>query len=309
MTAAGWRFACPRCRAPLPDSGCRPQVCAECGAAYAHGGGMYRFLPPERMAEIEPFLAQYRQVRGAEGYRTEDGAYYRSLPRVGRGHPQAAVWRVRRCTFENLRRHVLTYFNGRALNILDLGAGNGWLAHRLAALGHRCAALDWLDDVADGLGARVHYPARFTCVQADFDRPPFAPGQFDLIIFNASLHYSPEPAATLRRAARLLAEGGALAIMDSPAFPGDEAGRRMLAGVGEKLEAEYGLGEVIRPGRGYLTEAGVVEAGRQIGLEFRYVPSRGNLIDELRRRAAGVRLGRAPASFGLWIGARRRPRC
>jgi hypothetical protein len=40
-----------------------------------------------------------------------------------------------------------------ALRLVDLGAGNAWLCHRLALAGHRCAAVDIHADDVDELGA------------------------------------------------------------------------------------------------------------------------------------------------------------
>ena len=41
----------------------------------------------------------------------------------------------------------------RALRILDLGAGNGWMSYRLALQGHLPIAVDLLTNDRDGLGA------------------------------------------------------------------------------------------------------------------------------------------------------------
>ena len=115
------------------------------------------------------------------------------------------------------------------LHVLDLGAGSGWLSHRLTALGHRVVAVDAIDDEVDGLGACRHYAGDFAAVQADFDALPFAPAQFDLVVFNGSLHYAADTGATLERAHRVLAPGGALVVMDSPMFRADGDGRRWSA--------------------------------------------------------------------------------
>src|SRR6185503_11811066 len=108
--------------------------------------------------------------------------------------------------------------------VLDLGAGNGWLSHQLARAGHFVVAVDRLDDDRDGLGAWRHYDTRFAAVQADFDALPFEPAQFDLVIFNGSLHYAANPAATLAHAREMLRRDGVLAVMDSPMFPRDRDG-------------------------------------------------------------------------------------
>src|SRR6266513_1525194 len=134
-------FICPQCASPLTVSPGSAPTCRACGAEIPLRHGIYRLLKPGRLQEIEPFLAQYRRIRGDDGYRQRGAAYYRSLPEVDARDPQAATWRVRR------------RFRGRPLRILDLGAGSGWLSARLNEVGHSCVAVDWLDDVEDGLGA------------------------------------------------------------------------------------------------------------------------------------------------------------
>ena len=207
-------------------------------------------------------------------------------------------------SFDHLCRRVLPTIKRGSLSILDLGAGNGWLSHRLAALGHGCVAVDWLDDSDDGLGAFVHYRTTFACVQADFDFLPFAPAQFDLIVYNASVHYAPDVLATLRHACQVLTPGGALAIMDSPTFRFAASGRQMLAEQEERFRARYGLSEIVRPGVGYLTMSAMAEAGERLGLRFRFLPSRGGASWAFWRLVAGFKRGREPARFGLWVASR-----
>jgi SAM-dependent methyltransferase len=259
--------------------------------------GIYRALSHERLLEIEPFLAQYRRIRAADGYRQRDAAYYRGLPEVGRDDPQNAVWRIRQQSFRHLCRIVLTRL-GRPLRVLDLGAGNGWLSHRLTLLGNVCVAVDWLDDPDDGLGAALHYPTTFTRLQADFDHLPVAAGQFDVVIFNASLHYSANPTATLSNAAKTLVNGGTLVVMDSPVFVSDEGGQRMLA------ERQQGFADRIgRPlewGAGYLTVDGLARAAAEAGRTLQRIPSRGGPGWVVKRWRAGRKLRRQPASFGVW---------
>ena len=106
----------------------------------------------------------------------------------------------------------------------DLGAGNGWLANRLALAGHTVAAVDLNVDPADGLGACRHYANRFETAQADFDALPFGDTSLDLVVFNGSLHYSTDYAATLGEALRTLRPGGTLAVLDSPVYTDPASG-------------------------------------------------------------------------------------
>jgi SAM-dependent methyltransferase len=276
-------------------------ACAECRNLYPRGaGGLFRFLPARRAAAAEPFLRQYRTVRACHGYRSAVPEYYRTLPCVAPDDPRAGEWRVRRDSFAHLQRHVLGANGHGPMRILDLGAGNGWMSHRLASLGHAVVAVDRVDDDADGLGACRHYPVPFTTVQADFDALPFEPGPFDVAVFNGSLHYSPDPTATLAEAARMLAAGGVLVVMDSPMFSRERHGAAMLADEGVRLKEETGL-DIARPGVGFFTFAGLDRASRGLGLHGRFVPSRGSFDWRLRRQLAWLRLRRAPSAFGVWI--------
>ncbi len=261
--------------------------------------GIYRLVPLARLEEIEEFLGQYRRIRAEDGYRQRSAAYYLSLPSVDARDLQAATWHVRQESFRNLVR-VLQRVGRRPLRVLDLGAGNGWLSYRLTTLGHCCVAVDWLDDDEDGLGASRHYPIRFTCVQADFDDLALAPGQFDVAIFNASLHYSNDPARTLRHARETLAPGGILVVMDSPVFASDDGGRRMLDA--QQIAFHAMCDSVVRWGVGYLTESGLTQAARDVGLRIRWIPSRGRVSWAFKRWFAGFKQHRTPARFGLWIG-------
>jgi SAM-dependent methyltransferase len=295
-------FACPKCAAPLGTA----LVCPNCGRAYDLRDGIYRFLLPERQEALAAFVAQYRQVREQDGYRARSAEYYQGLPDVPPGDQQAATWHLRAMTFRNLARRIAASPQpaGRTLAVLDLGAGNGWLSNKLTALGHVCAAVDWLDDQDDGLGAARHYPSNFTRLQADFDRLPFTPGQFDLVVFNASLHYSEDVEASLRHAATMLRAGGRLAILDSPTFRSSASAEQMVAAQSKHHAETAALPQAIRPGQGYLLAQDIRQAGLRLGLELRYWPTRGDLGWALRRQWAGLKLKREPASFGLWLGAR-----
>src|SRR5262249_50393336 len=159
-------------------------------------------------------------------------------------------WLLRRETYHHLLRWALAA-SPQPMRILDVGAGTAWLSHRLASLGQRVVAVDALDDEADGLGACRHYDVPFAAVQADFDALPLSARQFDLVVFNGSLHYSPDAAATLARARRLLTTDGVLAVMDSPMFDRDRDGDAMVEDKHRVFRHELGVADVVRPGVGY----------------------------------------------------------
>jgi len=275
-------------------------ACSGCGARFVRRGGVWRFLTAERAERLAPFIRQYRVVREQEGYRATAAEYYRRLPTVPPGDPHAGDWQIRRETYHHLLGHVLAA-GPLPLHVLDLGAGSGWLSHRLSALGHRAVAVDALDDDADGLGAARFYDKAFAAVQADFDALPLVPGQFDLVVFNGSLHYARDMAATLERAHRMLAPGGALVVMDSPMFGADGDGSRMVGEALERFAVACGVTDAVQQGIGYVTFATLGAIAERLNLRPQFVPSRGPLGWRLRRNLARIKLRRAPAAFGLWV--------
>ncbi|HEV3141556.1 MAG TPA: class I SAM-dependent methyltransferase [Vicinamibacterales bacterium] len=293
------QFACPEC-AEIVDASVEVCGCARCGNRYARENDLWRFLTPARATFLEPFIRQYRLVRQRDGRRQTGSGYYKALPWVAADDPHEAEWRIRRETYAHLLRRVLSAAP-QSIRILDLGAGNAWLSHRLAELGHRVVAVDALDDDADGLGASKHYSVRFPAIQADYDALPFTPAQFDLVVFNGSLHYAPDPAATIVAAHRMLAPDGAIAVMDSPMFARNRDGDAMVADMAARLESDGSVREFARTGAGYLTFGSLDAVARGIGLRAEFIRSRGSIGWRFRRRLGGIRLGRAPALFGLWM--------
>jgi len=293
------RFACPECRTCFAAGEDGWRMCSICGRRYECRDDIWRFLTEARAAAHEPFARQYRIVRARDGYRVGAPDYYRRLPHVGPEDPHGVEWRIRRETYEHLLRCVLR--PAAPLRVLDLGAGNGWLSHRLAEAGHDVTAVDTILDAADGLGAIRHYPVRFAAVEASFDALPFAPGQFALVVFNGSLHYAADVRATLTSVWRMLAPGGTLAVMDSPMFHDDRSGRAMVAGTVRRFEADYEIQDVVQAGAGYLTFGSLDGIAKSLGARARFIPSRGSIGWRVRRQIGRVRLRRAPAAFGLWM--------
>jgi SAM-dependent methyltransferase len=276
-------------------------ACAGCGESFPRTGGIFRFLTRGRAEAAAPFLRQYRDVRTRDGHRERAPEFYRNLPMVTRDHPCAAEWRIRRESYGHLQLRALPALWQGPTQVLDVGAGSGWLAHRLASFGHRTVALDWLDDEADGLGVCQYYPVPLAAVQADFDALPLEASQFEVVVLNGSLHYSHDPAATLREAKRTLVHGGTLVVMDSPMFTREGDGRAMVDAQRDAMRIDHHVAEVVQTGIGFLTYESLNGAAIALGLRARFFPSRGPIAWRLRRQMARLRLSRAPAAFGVWV--------
>src|SRR5689334_4426298 len=247
------QFACPECRETLVQDTAGAFLCLSCQQRYERREGIYRFLSPSRLHTAAPFAQHYRLIREQAGYRETAPEYYRMLPVVAQNNPCAAEWRIRRESYAHFQQRALPGVWQGPIRALDLGAGSGWLSHRLASFGHHAVAVDRLDDEVDGLGACRHYSVSFAVVEADFDALRFAAEQFEVVILNSAVHYSPDPAATLREAKRVLVEGGSLVVMYSPMFLSERDGRKTADAQRNAFVSHYGVTDVVRPGVEFLT--------------------------------------------------------
>ena len=187
------RFVCPECRTRSTPT--------------AEGGRFRATAARERFRAARRCVAISDAVRGAQPRRRSCASIARCAQRRTASWPRrpsttgaadCAVWRsaCRRVADPPRElRHLHGISSRRRLGAtrcasLDLGAGSGWLSHRLAALGHRAVAVDALDDEVDGLGACRHYPAGVRRGAGRLRRAAVRTGQFDLVVFNGSLHYS-----------------------------------------------------------------------------------------------------------------------
>lgn len=96
-------------------------------------------------------------------------------------------------------------------HLLDVGCGNGALAHRLAPYFKSTTAIDL---EAEPLLPAAQLPEAIRFLQGDFQSMPFPQGQqFDLIVAAFSVHHMDLP-AIFEKMKRLLAPNGKVVILD-----------------------------------------------------------------------------------------------
>ena len=310
---------CPRCAttlgpisegSPLFETGV---LCLNCAFVIEHDRGIWLALPPERLRHYNRFLTEYQIVRATEGRGSTDAGFYLSLPyrdTTGRNHAQ---WEIRARTYRCIESNILTSLNPlRArLDILDLGAGNGWLSYRLAQLGHRPVAVDLLVNNSDGLGAASHYLQKlrtlFPRFQSELNRLPFENSQFDCAIFNASFHYSENYAETLAETLRCLRPGGSVIIADTPWYANDESGRQMLRERRINFQQQYGFPSDSIASLEYLTDQRLHDLESLFGIRWQvYRPNYG-LRWALRPVIAKLNGRREPSSFRVYVAKVEKP--
>jgi ubiquinone/menaquinone biosynthesis C-methylase UbiE/DNA-binding transcriptional ArsR family regulator len=135
-------------------------------------------------------------------------------------------------------------------NLLDLGTGTGRMLELLAPRAARAVGVD--QSAAMLALARAHIDQaglrHVSLRQGDIYAPPVERGGYDLVIIHQVLHFLDDPARALAEAARALAPGGRLVVVDFDAhdqeFLRDEFAHRRLGFAADEIEsylAESGL--------------------------------------------------------------------
>lgn len=302
---------CPNCHSRVSgaNSSADTYLCPGCGFSISDEGGIYRALRPKRQPYFERFMEQYSLVRAKEGRGSSSSDYYLALPFQDLTGNNSWQWQIRARTFQHLEKHLLPkierhYPNG--CDVLDIGAGNCWLSYRLGLRGHRPVAVDLLDNEADGLGAGVHYLRQmkqpFPRFQAEMDCLPFGDAQFDIVIFNASFHYSVDYEVTLAEALRCLRRPGHLIIADSAFYHREESGRAMLAEKRASFKRQFGFESDSIPSREYLTPHTLKELADRFRIHWRVLRPWYGMDWALRPIKARLSGRRQPSRFYLFWG-------
>lgn len=301
-------YRCPGCGEPLRrECSATAIVCPGCGHRYPVRDGVATLLEPEELCAHAPFLEHYRRVRRAERWESGTDAIT-SLPYPAADSPHAARWRRRAASYRALLRTLEAH--GPRLRILNLGAGNCWLAWRLAGLGHSVEALDINDDSEHGLRAATGLPVTsgsLRLVHASLERLPFCDGQFDVVVAAASLHYARDLACSVAEAARVLRKGGPLVLLDTPLYrDASEAQGRVVRQLLLFMSSAGSIG-VDDIGPAYIVAAALRSACTVAGLSYREVPVHGTVRATAGRIRRGLRVAaRLPgrATMPLVVGVK-----
>jgi SAM-dependent methyltransferase len=140
--------------------------------------------------------------------------------------------------------------------VLELGAGTCWVSHFLNRYGCKTISVD-VSETALALGrtlferdAQTRWEVEPEFLTYDGHRIPLADGSCDKIVINDAFHHLPNPAEILREMARLLTDGGIVAMSEpGPGHSLAETSVREVETTGV-LENEIVLGELDTDARG-----------------------------------------------------------
>ena len=293
------RLRCPRC-----GTGIDAVDCPACEFSIVISDGIAHALPPESIAHHARFMEDYERIRESEGRGSESEDFYLELPYRDTSGRHREQWQIRARSYDYLVRHLLDG-TGRGNRILDLGAGNGWMSFRLALAGYRPYAVDLLANDHDGLGAARHYrtrlPKLFPRFQAEIRRLPFADGQFDAAVFNASFHYAEDYEASLREAMRCVRAGGMVIISDTPWYAREESGKQMLAERRAAFQQTHGIAADSIAALGYLTDERLRRMENALSIHWHVHRPWYGLKWAMRPLVATLRGRREPSKFRLYV--------
>ena len=293
------RYQCPSCDRSL-DCIATGWYCAFENIIFKGSQGILNFIIPQRREKISEFLKVYQSIRRYENWGGSELDYYRSLPYEDKSNKHTNIWKVRAKSFAYLLGDInLRYSKSKAL-ILDLGAGNCWLALRLAHCNHHIVAVDLNTDEYDGLGVLSRFPAEEVAniipIQADFHQLPFPKNSFDIVVFNGSLHYASDIPTLVENTMKFLKHSGILYVVDTPLYTNPISGQRMIQDRLKEFKQKYRLqldNEFIGS---YLT----TDMLHRLSDQFIVTVHQSNtFFSSIRKMFLSLWLGREPASFAV----------
>ncbi len=182
-------------------------------AAAPRREAVYYLSDPAHHTERED---RYWRVRARESRLYPDDVV-RVLPEIDPAHPLAREWAARADSLGRLADYVARHQHG--LSVLDLGCGNGWMTHQLAALPNmRVYGLD-LNRRELTQAARVFIERpRLKFIYGDVFTAPLPPHGFNLIVLASVIQYFADLPGLIHRLRDLLAPEGEIHILDSPLY-------------------------------------------------------------------------------------------
>lgn len=143
------------------------------------------------------------------------------LPEVSKEHIHKKEWRIRKASCQRLSKYLNN--KKRALTILEVGCGNGWLSYHLSQVP---------SSIVIGLDVNLYELEQACRVFAAIpnlhfihsDLNDLESGKFDIIVFAASIQYFNSLSAVVKESLARLNEGGEIHIIDSHFYFQNEVG-------------------------------------------------------------------------------------
>lgn len=130
----------------------------------------------------------------------------------------AAVWdgiRSLHVAESEVEAAIARAVGGDVGRLVDIGTGTGRMLELFAPAARGAVGIDKSSEMLRVARAKLdELPARVELRQGDMYALPLPSGDADCVLLHQVLHYAAEPATAIREAARVLAPGGRLVIVD-----------------------------------------------------------------------------------------------
>ena len=166
------------------------------------------------------FEKVYITTRGLENRLCTDEELSK-LPDIAENHTHYKEWQLRKVSARRLLHYLAA--KKRSLEVLEIGCGNGWLAHRLAEI--RGAEVTGLDINFTELqqAARVfNDDPNLNFIHGDIRSGILGDRQFDCIVFAATIQYFPSIKKILHLTLSYLKPEGEIHVIDSHLYRPEE---------------------------------------------------------------------------------------
>jgi len=252
---------CPNCREAINPASF---VCSN-KHQFAHEDGVFVLLEEDFGRRLRAFTDGFSALRAAENKRLLDTSAYEKLPfaEAVNGNTE---WRLRGYDLAVIRKLLSRREPQR---VLDVGAWNGWLSHRLAAQGHHVTAIDYFTDKYDGLGAKKFYSTGWQPIQMDLTDLSVLSECYDVVILNRCVQFFANPVAYATAVKQYVAPGGLLVLTGLQFFHDTQEKARSITALRAYLNS-HGL-DFFKPMKGYLDFADKQHLRAQ-GVLFRHYP-------------------------------------
>jgi ubiquinone/menaquinone biosynthesis C-methylase UbiE len=169
--------------------------------------------------EHHSFEDLYIALRSTEKRLYTDQEVY-DLPKISNDHIHSKEWIIRRASCHELAKYLK---KKSSLSILEVGCGNGWLAHQLSRLpGSTVTGIDVNDRELNQAKRVFHMQKNVKFISCAVDELISQENHYDIVVFAASIQYFQSFNKIVNDAIGLLNKDGEIHIIDSAFYQGTE---------------------------------------------------------------------------------------
>ena len=207
--------------------------------------GIYKLISKKESKKTDYFLNSFEAYRELNKLKIKNTKLYDDLP-FSMHTPQ---WIERQKDIKLINKII----KGKtSLNVLDVGAWNGWLSNYLAKKNHNLVALDLFIDIYDGLGAHKHYKSKYISIQAYPDEIFRIKEKFDLIIFNRNWAFFQNPQKVFDDAIQILNPKGTILFTGLAFYKNPIIAKKQLKEMDEGFKKNYNIPILYKNSKGHL---------------------------------------------------------